>query len=216
MIRKLFLSVAAAVVMLAMHSVARADTVVIGPGQYGSTATITGYTLTNNGNGTSTFTFTVNNTASTGSITAIGFNLTGSNLGDFELTTPGSSAFQLGENVKAQAGAQNFTKVFDFALLTGKTYGGGTVADGVLAGTSATFTVTGNFNGMSAQQIAQAIFLRYQGIGPNDLSEVIGPGTPGNPGAPIPEPMTMLLFGTGLAGVAAKVRKRRKMAASQE
>ena len=40
-------------------------------------------------------------------------------------------------------------------------------------------------------------------------------GNPGNT-EPIPEPATMILFGTGLAGIAAKVRKRRKAASDSE
>jgi hypothetical protein len=36
----------------------------------------------------------------------------------------------------------------------------------------------------------------------------------GGAAAAVPEPMTMLLFGTGLAGIAARVRKRRRTAKS--
>lgn len=200
MIRKALLTTAAAVFMMALSSVARADTINFGPGQFGSTATVSNFSLVGN-----TFTFTLTNTSGTGSITAIGFNLPGSNRGTFALNSTTDSDFQLLNEVKAQAGAQTSTSTFDFAMLTGKNFGGGKVSEGILASGSATFTITGNFSGLTAEQVARAIFLRFQGIGPNDQSEVIGP----NPNAPIPEPMTMILFGTGLAGVAARVRRRR-------
>jgi len=45
---------------------------------------------------------------------------------------------------------------------------------------------------------------------PGELVDNVAFGTTGT--APIPEPMTILLLGTGLAGVASKVRRRRKIA----
>lgn len=200
MIRKALLTTAAACLMMALSSVARADTVFIGPGQTGVTGTITNYSLVGN-----TFTFTLNNTSTTGSITALGFNLPGTDRGEFTLMSTSNSNFALDTEVKAQAGAQTSLSTFDFALLTGKNFGGGTVAEGIVAGSNGTFTITGDFSNLSADQIATAIFLRFQGIGPRDLSEVIGPGQHN----PVPEPVTMILFGTGLAGVAARVRRRR-------
>ena len=198
MFRKALLTTAAAIAMLALSSVARADTITFGPGQFGSTATVSNFSLTGN-----TFCFTLTNTSSTGSITAIGFNLP-DDRGTFTLTTTSDSDFKLKNDVKAQAGGQQTASTYDFALLTGKNFGGGNVAAGLTAGQSGTFCITGDFSGLTADQIARTIALRFQGIGPRDESEVIGP----NPGA-IPEPMTMLLFGTGLAGIAARARRRR-------
>lgn len=199
MFRKMLLSAAAVVMMLAIHSAAQAAPVVV-TSQFGVTATVTNFSLVGN-----TFTFTINNTSSAGTITALGFNLDG-NFANFSLQNSTNGNFTLSNDLKAQAGAQNFASEFDFALLTGSNFGGGTVAEGIGPGESATFTVTGNFQGLTANQIAALIFARFQGIGPRDESDVITV----TPGAEVPEPATMFLLGTGLAGVAAKVRSRRK------
>lgn len=204
MFRRLFLTTAAAIVLMALSNVTHAAVVNLGPGQYGSTATVTNYSLSGN-----QFTFTVANTSSTGSITAIGFDLPGTDRGTFTLTSSSDPDFVVNSAVKTQAGANTSSSNFDFALLTGNNFGGGKVSEGIARNTSATFTVTGNFSGLTADQVARQVFLRFQGIGSKDYSEVIGPG---NPGTPVPEPMTMLLLGTGLAGTAANIRRRRKTA----
>lgn len=202
MFRKMLLSAAAVAMMLALHTAAQADPVVV-TSQFGVTATITNYSLVGN-----TFTYTISNTSSTGAITGLGFNLPG-DLGSFALLNASNPNFALSNDVVAQAGAQNFTSSFDFALLTGSNFGGGAVAGGIGAGQSATFSVTGNFQGLTGDQIAALIFARFQGIGPRDESDLITV-TPQQ----VPEPATMILLGSGLAGVAARARRRRKTAQS--
>lgn len=205
--RRLFLTASVAVVLFALSSVAHADTVnLIGINGTGVTATITNYSLTGN-----QFTFTINNTSvapgSTGTITNIGFALPGNRPNNYTLISSSNSNYALAFDLNATAGSQNFVSTFDLVLINksngNPTFGGGDVKDGIAGGTSATFVISGDFSGLTAQQIAEAIFARFQAV--NGGGSDVARGTH----SPVPEPMTMLLFGTGLAGVAAKVRRRK-------
>lgn len=208
MIRRLLLTTAAAMVMMALSSVARADSFTItGVNGTGVTAQISNYSLVGN-----QFTFTITNTSvapgSTGTITNIGFALPGDRANNYTLVSSSDPDYFITYDLKATSGAQNFVSSFDIVLMDkskgNPTFGGGDVKSGIAGGTSATFTISGDFSGLTAEEIARAIFARFQAVNGDD-SDVAG-----NPGAPIPEPMTMILFGTGLAGIAARARRRRQ------
>lgn len=209
MIRRLLLSTAAAAILMALSSVAHADPITLtGINGTGVTATVSNYTLVGN-----QFTFTITNTSvapgSTGTITNIGFALPGNRPNNYTLISSTNDNYALVHDLNATAGAQNFVSTFDLVLVNkengNSTFGGGSVANGIAGGTSATFTIQGDFTGLTADQVANAIFARFQAVngGGSDVAT-------GGPNAPVPEPMTMLLLGTGLAGVAARVRRQRR------
>lgn len=208
MFKKALLTTAAAIAMLALGSVARADTIKLtGINGTGVTATVSNYSLSGN-----TFTFTITNTSvapgSTGTITNIGFALPGNRPNNYTLISSTNNNYALAFDLNATSGSQNFVSSFDLVLVNktngNPTFGGGDVKDGIAGGTSATFVISGDFSGLTAEQVARAIFARFQAVNGGGSDVAMG----GQPNT-VPEPMTMFLFGTGLAGIAARARRRR-------
>jgi hypothetical protein len=204
MIRKLLLTAAATLMLASVSSVAYADPVSIAQG---TSTTFTYQTTNANVNGTATFslsgnvlTITYTNTSNAGvctgtncSLTGIGFdttpnlNITSATFSGAEAThwTFGTNGGGLGGFELRVAGSQGT----NFALNPGETQ-------------TVQLTFSGPAPAFLSIDLTRAHFQAMPGTG--DSEKPVG-----TPETPIPEPATMILLGTGLAGVAARARKRR-------
>jgi hypothetical protein len=144
-------------------------------------------------------------------ITAFGFDLGSGNIAGFtgapNLTGPGDADFYFSDGDFGNVAQFNGTDL-DFGYLTGKKFNGGSPNDGLDNFLTLNFMISGPFGNLTEAEIASALVVRFQRVGANgqasDVAVVSGNGT-----APvIPEPASMILFGTGLLALARKRLRR--------
>jgi len=176
---------------------------------------------------TNTITFSLTNTSaisspgSTATITGIGFDLpplgnaSASGLNGFTGSqTPSlTSTFDFSDGDLGNVPAGFNIVVLDFGYTTGPSgnFNGGSVNDGLLPGESAAFQVTGAaFTGFTENQIAGALFVRFQNV-PEPVGSDVGTSTvsPPNPPTVTPEPASLFLLGSGVLVAANRIRRRK-------
>ena len=200
MLKPLALSVAMLALFTAAQTVARADTVTFSTlGCFGAGCTPS-ITSTAFGSGNATVVFTQQPTSTVDTGTPSGF--TAADLGTFTVGGQGSFGstpftLQIVQTVPS-AGTGTFT-----ATLTGTLITNG-------SDTRIVFDQTSLFIGNIRYDLANLTFGNTLFLDPNATGGITR--VTALISAPIPEPATMILLGTGLAGVAAGVRRRRKAA----
>jgi hypothetical protein len=196
MFRKALLTVAAIMAVAVLNSTAKADSITLQQGE------------------STTFNFIVTGPAYAGASATATVTLSGDQLILSVTNTSTDTNVRLkgiGLNTSPNLSLSNFTATGGMSGFSFSSGGGG------LGNMEAIASSTGN-NTLNAGQTGTVVFtlnstpqsltidqiIVHLIALPNDRSVKVT-GTPGS----VPEPMTMLLFGTGLAGIAARARRRR-------
>ena len=181
-----------------MLNLARADTITLVSG-VPTTVTFQSTSDPNGSTATATFTLTdgqlkvtlTNTSTSDTFVSGIVFNTNP----DLTLSNQSSAT----DGWKAQAG--NGGGLGNFELIAFGNGNNNRLGQGESATATFIFTAPANLQTLNIQDL----IVHLTSIADTDESEKV----PGNPNNPVPEPMTMILFGTGLAGIAARARRRR-------
>ena len=190
MIRKLLLAGAATMMLMALNAVAYADAVTLVQGQ--------------------SITFTYQSTQFAGSSATATFTLQGNQLIVNYTNTSNNGTFLSGIGFDTTPNLNVTNASFSNSNWQFDTNGGG------LGGFEMVVSGNGNHGRLSPGQ-SGTVVLTLSSVPPSlviDLTRAhltsLPNGDSEKPAGTVPEPTTMLLLGTGLAGVAARIRKRRK------
>ena len=124
-------------------------------------------------------------------------------LTNLTIDIPGATFTSLILNIDAAtAGSVNFVVTEDNGQQTAGTFALGASGENF-------FTITA-INGQRISSVAFTTNVAMVVTNVDDVAQIRIGGAQPTTTNPVPEPVTMVLFGTGLAGVAAKVRRRRK------
>lgn len=206
MVKPLALSVFALAFFTLAQGVARADEVTIA----GSTSGVFGGTTTGLSYTPSTFNVTTaGGTAALGAAAPSNFN----NLGSFTLAatpTTLNGTFTLTVNFTLPTGISGGNSAVYSATVTG-TVSGANGGGAVITFDPATRSQVFTFNNGTTSGGFTLTLPDFIGVNPGDTIALSARIT-GAQQNPVPEPATMILLGTGISGVAAMVRRRRKSA----